>query len=115
MPYKSYYFRATDRQALLDGFLQTAQEEGVNPSALVTESADGEYQIDTSIGLFLNAGEWWETEPTDSTAGTLGSEALANICTGDPELKSCLEAISVGETRNGVERVDPATPVRSFV
>lgn len=115
MTHQTYYFRATDRQTLLDGFLQTAQEEGVDPSALVTQDADGEYQIDTSIGLFLDAGEWWETEPTDSTAGTLGTEAIANIRTDDPELQSFLETIAVGETRNGVERVDPATPVRSFV
>lgn len=115
MPYKTFHFRASDRQSLLDGLLQTAQEEGVDPSSLVTQDEDGEYQIDTSIGLFLDAGEWWETEPTDSTAGTEGSEALANIRTGDPELQSLLETISVGQTRNGVERVDPATPIRSFV
>jgi hypothetical protein len=57
MSYTTYHFRAADRQSLLDGFLQTAQEEGVDPSILVTQDEDGEYQIDESIGLFLNAGE----------------------------------------------------------
>jgi hypothetical protein len=115
MAYKTYYFRTADRQSFLDGLSQTASEEGFDLSLLISKDHDGNRQIDGAKGIFVPAGEWWETEPNkDGTGGTKGSQAIANIRTNDSALQQFLGTVAVGETRNGVERVDPTTPVRQF-
>lgn len=119
MEYTTFRFRAADRETLLSGVQQVFSDEGIDPSRILTEGLDGNLHVDPSIGLFLGPGQWWETLPEFDENGisndpVRGDHALVNVRTNDEVLHSVLASIDPGESRAGIERVAPSTPVREF-
>lgn len=118
--HETFYFRAPDRATFLHGLSTTFSEEGVSPSRLIELDPQHGKKIDPSIGVFVPAGEWWKMLPTVDSEGNLNSDgvrgdhAIANVRTDDETLKELFRTVPVGEKRNGIERVEPSSPVRPF-